>query len=102
MFRLRAKSHTHGKGIERIKTSVNTSDQACARYIILVLMQASGVSSKRQLSEIGKHCSRFAAKNAIVHITVKPIMTHETTENVFVEKILVQSSAYSFYHVVNV
>ena len=102
MFRLRTKSHTHGRGIERIKTSVNTSDQACARYIILVLMQESGVNFKLQLSEIGKHCSRFAAKNAVVHITVKPIMTQETTENVFVEKILVQRSAYRFCPVVNV
>ena len=90
MFQLRTKSHTHGKGIERIKTSVNTSDQACARYIISVLMQASGVKPKLQLSEIGKHCSKFAVKNAMVHVTVKPIMTQETTENVSVKKILVQ------------
>lgn len=53
MFGLRTKSHTHGKGIKRIKTSVNTSDQACARYIIVVLIQVPGVKSKLQLSEIG-------------------------------------------------
>lgn len=96
MFQLRTKSHTHGKGIERIKTSVNTSEQACARYIISVLMQAPGVNPKLQLSEIGKHCSRFAVKTAIVHATVKPVITQETTENVFVEKILVQRLAYRF------
>ena len=96
MFILKTKSHAQGKGIERIKTSVNTSDQACARYIILVLMQAPGVKSQLQLSEMGKHCSRFAAKNAIVHVTVRPIMIQETTENVFVGKILVQRLACRF------
>ncbi len=96
MLGLRTKSHTQGKGIERIKTSVNTSDQACARYIIFVLMQLPGVKFKLQLSEMGKHCNRFAAKNEMVHVTVRPIMTQEITENVFKGKILVQRLAYRF------
>ena len=89
MFELGIKPHTQGKGIERIKTSVNTSDQACARYIVLVLIQEPGVRPKLQLSEMGKHCSRFATKNAMVHITVRLIMTQETIENVLVKKILI-------------
>lgn len=68
---------------------MNTSDQACARYIIPVLMQEPGENSKLQLAEMGKHCSRFTTKNTMVHITVKLIMTQKTTEKFFVGKILV-------------
>ena len=82
-------SHTHGRGIERIITSVNISDQACARYIMVVLIQVPGEASILvQFAEIGKHCKRLAAKNAMVHVTVKPIIVHEITENVLVIKIL--------------
>ena len=68
---------------------MNTSDQVCAKYIIVVRMQLPGSAPKEsQFSEKGRHCSRFAAKNAIVHVTVTPIMTHETMEKVLVMKIL--------------
>ena len=88
-------AHTQGKGIERIVTSVNTSDHACARYIIVVLMHVPGAAPRLfQFSEIGKHCSRLAAKNAMVHVEVIPIMTHEMMENVLVRKILIRTSAY--------
>ena len=74
-------------------TSVKTSDQACAKYIIVDLMHVPGAAPKLfQFSEMGKHCSRLAAKKAIVHVTVSPIMTQETMENVLVEKILVRVS----------
>ena len=74
-------------------TSVKTSDQACAKYIIVDLMHVPGAAPKLlQFSEIGKHCSRLAAKKATVHVTVRPIMTQETMENVLVEKILVRIS----------
>ena len=70
-------------------TSVNKSDQACAKYIIVVLMQVPGVgSSVFQFSEMGRHCRRFATKNATVHVMVKPIMAHEIVENVLIAKIL--------------
>lgn len=82
-------SHTQGKGIERIIMSVNTSDQACARYIIVVLMQVPGAAPRLlQFAEMGKHCSRLAAKNAMVHVIVRAIMTQETIKNVLVKKIL--------------
>ena len=75
--------------MESIITSVNTSDQACARYIIVVLMQAPGAAPKLlQFSEMGKHCSRLAAKNAMVHAMVRATMTREKMINVLVEKIL--------------
>ena len=81
-------------GIERMITSVNISDQACARYIIVVSMQAPGVALKPvQFSEMGKHCRRFVAKKAIVHVMIRPIMTHEMTEKVFVLKILARRSS---------
>ena len=74
-------------------TSVKTSDQACAKYIIVVLMQVPGAAPKLvQFSEMGKHWSRLAAKKATVHVTVRPIMTQETMKNVLVEKILVRVS----------
>ena len=74
-------------------TSVKTSDQACAKYIIVDLMHVPGAAPKLfQFSEMGKHCSRLAAKKAIVHVTVRPIMTQETMANVFVENILVRVS----------
>lgn len=70
--------------------SVNISDQACAKYIIVVLMQVPGALSKPvQFSEMGKHCSRLAAKNAMVHVTIRPIMTHDMRENGLRMKILV-------------
>lgn len=73
---------------------MNTSDQACARYIIVVLMQVPGAAPKLlQFSEMGKHCSRFAAKKAMVHVLANPIMTHEMTENVLVMKILARRLA---------
>ena len=73
---------------------MNTSDQACARYIIVVLMHVPGAAPKLlQFSEMGKHCSRFAAKKAMVHILANPIMTHEMMENVLVVKILARTSA---------
>lgn len=69
--------------------SVNTSDQACARYIIVVLMQVPGAAPRLlQFSEMGKHCSRFAAKNAMVHIMIRAIMTQETIKKILVKKIL--------------
>ena len=84
------KSHTHGRGIERIMTSVKTSDQACAKYIIVVLIHLPGAAPKLfQFSEMGKHCSRLATKKATVHVMVRPIMTQETMKNVLVENILV-------------
>ena len=87
-------SHTQDMGIERMITSVNISDQACARYIIVVSMQAPGVALKPvQFSEMGKHCRRFAAKKAMVHVMVRPIITHEMTEKVFVMKILARRSS---------
>ncbi len=87
-------SHTQGRGIERIRTSVNTSDQACAKYIIVVLMQVPGGAPKLvQFSEMGQHCSRLAAKKAMVHVTVTPIMAMEINENVFGTKILARRSA---------
>ena len=74
--------------------SVNTSDQACAKYIVVVWMQVPGVAAKLvQFSEMGQHCSRLAAKNAMVHVMVRPIMTIEMNEKVFGTKILVRSSA---------
>lgn len=85
------RSRTQGRGIERIKMSVNTSDQACAKYIIVVLMQVSGAASNPvQFAEIGQHCRRLAAKNAMNHVTVRPITTHEMMENVLGMKILVR------------
>ena len=87
------KSLTHGRGIESIMTSVKTSDQACAKYIIVVLMHVPGSAPKLlQFSEMGKHWSRFAAKKATVQVRVRPIMTQETTKNVLVENILVRVS----------
>lgn len=75
--------------------SVNTSDQACAKYIIVVCMQVPEVASKlAQFTEIGKHCSRLAAKNAMVHVMVRPIMAQEMMENVLSVKILVRRSAW--------
>lgn len=69
---------------------MNTSDQACARNIIVVLMQVPGTGLRvSQFSEMGKHCSRLAKKNAMVHVIVRLIMTHEMMENVLVAKILV-------------
>ena len=65
------------------------SDQACAKYIIIVSTQAPGAEFKLlQFSDMGKHCSRLAAKNAIVHITVRPIMAAEMMEKVLDTKIL--------------
>lgn len=70
--------------------SVNMSDQACAKYIVAVLMQVPGAATKVfQFSEMGKHCSRLAAKNAMVHVRIKLIMTHEMKEKVLGTKILV-------------
>ena len=77
-------------------TSVKTSDQACAKYIIVDLMHVPGAAPKLfQFSEMGKHCSRFAAKKATVHVMVRPIMTQETMENVLVENILVMVNFHS-------
>ncbi len=91
-------SHTQGRGIERIRTSVNTSDQACAKYIIVVLMQVPGGAPKLvQFSEMGQHCSRLAAKKAMVHVTVTPIMAMEINENVLGTKILPQVSLPVYY-----
>ena len=88
-------SHTQGKGIKRIKTSVKTSDQAWAKYIIVVLMQVPGAAPKLlQFSDMGKHCSRLAAKNTMVHVTVRPTMTAEMMENVLGTKILVRRLVY--------
>ena len=75
-------------------TSVKTSDQDCARNIVVDLIQVPGVGSKLQFSEIGKHCSRLAAKKAMVHMIVRPIMTQEMMEKVLVTKILVWTSAF--------
>ena len=70
-------------------TSVNTSDQACARYIMVVLIQVPGAAPILvHCIEIGKHCKRFAAKNAMVHVMMRPIIVHEMIENVLVRKIL--------------
>lgn len=70
--------------------SVKTSDQACAWYIMISSMQVPGAGLKLfQFSEIGKHCSRLAAKNAMVHVTIRPIMTHDMRENGLRMKILV-------------
>lgn len=75
--------------------SVKTSDQACAKYIIVVSMQVPGAASKPvQFPEIGQHCSRLAAKNAMVHVMFRPIMTSEMMENVLGTKILVRRSAW--------
>lgn len=71
--------------------SVNISDQAWAKYIIVVLMQVPGALSKPvQFSEMGKHCSRLAAKKPIVHVIVRPIMIHEVIEKVLVKNILIR------------
>ena len=75
-------------------TSVKTSDQDCARNIVVDLIQVPGVGSKVQFSEIGKHCSRLATKKAMVHIIVRPIMTQEMMEKVLVTNILVWRSAF--------
>ena len=88
-------SHTHGKGIERIKTSVNISDQACAKYIISVFIQVPGAALRLvQFKEIGKHCSRLAAKKAMVHVKTIPVIIHEIIENVLVKNILGLRSVY--------
>lgn len=76
--------------------SVKTSDQACARYIIVVLKQAPGAGDKSQVSYMGKHCSRLAAKKATVHEIVRAIIIHEMIENVLVKKILVKISLAKF------
>lgn len=81
---------------------MNTSDQACARYIILVLIHEPGVKPRLQLSEIGKHCSKFVAKNAMNHATVTPIMNHEIAENAFVGKILGQRFSLPVCPIVNI
>ena len=89
LIRLTGCSHTHGRGIERIITSVNISDQACARYIMVVSIQVPGAAPILvQFADIGKHCKRLAAKNAMVHVTTRPIIIHEMMENVLVKKIL--------------
>lgn len=76
--------------MERITMSVKTSDQACAKYIIVRLMQVPGSALKLvQFSEMGQHWKILAARNAMVHIMVRPIMTHEMMENVLGMKILV-------------
>lgn len=60
-----------------------------------VLMQVPRAAPKLvQFSEIGKHCSRLAVKNATVHAMIRAIMIHEVMENVFVSKILVSRSAH--------
>lgn len=82
--------HTQGRGIDSIMTSVNISDQACPMYIMVVSMQTPGLASMFvQFSEIGKHCNRFAKKNAIVQTTITPIIAHEIIKKGFVVKILV-------------
>lgn len=71
--------------------SVKTSDQACAWYIMISSMQVPGAGLKLfQFSEIGKHCSRLAAKKPIVHVIVRPIMIHEVIEKVLVKNILIR------------
>ena len=87
-------SHTQGRGIDRITTSVNISDQACAKYIMVVSIQVPGGAPKLvQFSEMGQHWKRLAAKKAMVHVTVTPIMAMEINENVFGTKILALRSA---------
>ena len=41
-----------------------------------------------QFADIGKHCKRLAAKNAMVHVPIRPIIIHEMMENVLVKKTL--------------
>ena len=75
------------------------SDQACAKYIMDVLIQLPGaLSITFQISEMGKHWSRLAKKNAMVHITTAPIIVHEMIEKVLVMKILGSRSAYHELH----
>ena len=62
---------------------------------MVVLIQVPGAAPKLvQFSEMGKHCSRLAAKKAMVHVTTTPIIIHEMIENVLVMKILGLRSAY--------
>ena len=59
-------------------------------------MQVPGAGPKLlQFSEMGKHWSRLAAKNAMVHIIVRAIITHDVMENVLVAKILKRTLASS-------
>ena len=63
--------------------SVKTSEYACAKYIIVMFTQVPGSALKLvQFSEMGQHWKTLAAKNATVHMMVRPIMTHEMMENV--------------------
>lgn len=75
---------------------MSTSDQACPKYITDVWIQNEpGVTDQLiQFSDMGEHCRRLAKKNAMVHAVVKPIMTHEMTENVLEVNILARMSAY--------
>ena len=58
-------------------------------------MQVPLAASKLvQFVEMGEHCSRLAAKKAMVHVMVRPITTHEMMENVLVVNILVPRLAY--------
>lgn len=90
----REKERTHGKDRERIRTvdlstlflariadgelpSVITSDHACARNIILVLIQESTAAPHPvQLTEIGQHWNRLAKKNATVQTLTMAIVVH--------------------------
>ena len=74
--------------------SVNISDHDCAKYIIVEFMHVPGAGSRLQLSEMGKHCSRLAAKNAMVQVMTTPTIIHEMIENVLVKNILGLRSAY--------
>lgn len=90
ILRVIESSHTQGKGIERITMSVKTSEYACAKYIIVILIHVPVSALKLvQFSEMGQHWKRFVAKNATVHVMVRPIMTHEMMEKVPNMKILV-------------
>ena len=89
----------HGIGIDRIMTgalfrtcdpeigdsdipSVKTSDQACPRYMLEVLMQNSGgPPTPYQFIEIGQHWNRLAKKNATVHALQIPIIVQTATLN---------------------
>ena len=70
------------------------SDHACAKYITVEFMHVPGAGFRLQLSEMGKHCSRLAAKNAMVQVTTTPTIIHEMIEYVLVENILELRSAY--------
>ena len=61
---------------------MKTSDQACPRYILDVLMQNSGGPPRPyQFIEIGQHWNRLAKKKVMVHMLQIPIIVQTAILN---------------------